>query len=474
MTADRLSPLDATFLHIETPSQHMHVACALIFDGEPPDYDELLDHVAARLHLVPRYRQRLAEVPFGQGRPKWVDDERFDLRFHVRATALPSPGTEYELQVLCGRVFSQPLRRDRPLWDMWLVEGLEGGRFAILSKTHHALVDGISGLDILSVLFAPEDEAGGQAEWAPEPAPSGTELLGEALIERATRPFEIVRGVRALLRGPRQVASRVAQTAIGVGAMARAGLEPAPPSPYNAEVVGPDRRFTWLRTSLDDVKAVKNELGGTVNDVVLTIVTRALRRHLMRRGVDTAGLTLKAFVPVSVRTEDQRGGATLGNQVAGMMAPLPVWCEDPTSCLAHISEAMRGLKESGQAVGATALTDLTGFAPPTIIQQASRLVSRQRVVNLVVTNVPGPQFELRLAGRPLTDIFPMVPLGQNLTFGVAIVSYNGTMNFGLVGDFNAMPDLDDLSGDFAQALAEIADAAGVTLSRSLEPAQVHA
>jgi diacylglycerol O-acyltransferase len=473
MTADRLSPLDATFLHIETPSQHMHVACALIFDGEPPDYDELLDHVAARLHLVPRYRQRLAEVPFGQGRPKWVDDERFDLRFHVRATALPSPGTEYELQVLCGRVFSQPLRRDRPLWDMWLVEGLEGGRFAILSKTHHALVDGISGLDILSVLFAPEDDAGGgKATWAPQRAPSGTELLSEALFERATRPFEIVRGVRALLRGPRQVAARVAETAVGVGAMARAGLRPAPASPYNAEIVGPDRRFTWLRTSLDDVKAIKNELGGTVNDVVLTVVTRALRRHMQRRGVETDGVTLKAFVPVSVRTEDQRGSSQLGNQVAGMMAPLPVFCDDPASCLSQISEAMRGLKESGQAVGATALTEMTGFAPPTVIQQASRLVGRQRVVNLVVTNVPGPQFELRLAGRPLTDIFPMVPLGQNLTFGVAIVSYNGTMNFGLTGDFNAMPDLDDIPGDFAEALAEIADAAGVTLSRRPEP--VHA
>src|SRR3954454_252904 len=460
MSADRLSPLDATFLHVETASQHMHVACALIFDGDPPDYDDLLDHIAARLHLVPRYRQRLAEVPFGQGRPKWVDDERFDLRFHVRATALPSPGSEYELQVLCGRVFSQPLRRDRPLWDMWLVEGLEGGRFAILSKTHHALVDGISGLDILSVLFAPEDDAGGgKATWAPQHAPSGTELLGEALFERATRPFEIVRGVRALLRGPRQVAARFAQTAVGVGAMAWAGLRPAPPSPYNAELVGPDRRFTWLRASLSDVKAIKNELGGTVNDVVLAVVTRALRRHLLRRGEDVDGLELKAFVPVSVRPEDQRGGETLGNQVAGMMAWLPVHCDDPANCLSLISGQMQGLKESGQAVGAQTLTELTGFAPPTIIDQAARIGARQRFVNLVVTNVPGPQFELRFAGRELTDIFPMVPLGQNLTFGVAIVSCNGTMNFVLVGDFNAMPDLDDVPGDFAAALEELADAA---------------
>src|SRR3954469_10938664 len=195
MTTDRLSPLDATFLHVENAASHMHVACALVFDGEPPPYPELLDHLAARLHLVPRYRQRLAEVPLAQGRPKWVDDERFDLRYHVRSTGLPSPGTEYELQVLAGRVFSQPLRRDRPLWEMWLVEGVEDDRFAILSKTHHALVDGISGLDILSVLFAPEEDAAGGQAWTPEPAPSGAALLAEALVERATTPFEIVRGV---------------------------------------------------------------------------------------------------------------------------------------------------------------------------------------------------------------------------------------------------------------------------------------
>src|SRR3954471_12400244 len=192
MPTDRLSPLDATFLHVEDAASHMHVACALVFDGEPPRYEDFLDHVAARLHLVPRYRQRLAEVPLGQGRPKWVDDERFDLRYHVRASGLPSPGTEYELQVLAGRVFSQPLRRDRPLWEMWLVESLEDDRFAILSKTHHALVDGISGLDILAVLFADEADTG--AAWTPEPAPSGARLLAEALVERATRPFEMVRG----------------------------------------------------------------------------------------------------------------------------------------------------------------------------------------------------------------------------------------------------------------------------------------
>src|SRR4051795_9257159 len=211
MPADRLSPLDASILHFEDAASHMHVACALVFEGDAPPYEELLEHIDSRLHLVPKYRKRLAEVPFGQGRPKWVDDTRFDLRYHVRHTALPSPATEYDLQVLAGRVFSQQLRRDRPLWENWFVEGLEGGRFAILSKTHHALVDGISGLDILSVLFADEDSAD-RTEWSPRPAPSRASLLAESLIERATTPFEIVRGARALLRGPRQVISRVAET----------------------------------------------------------------------------------------------------------------------------------------------------------------------------------------------------------------------------------------------------------------------
>src|SRR4051794_26729426 len=458
MPSYRLSPLDASFLHFEDAASHMHVACAMIFDGAAPDYEDLLEHIEQRLHLVPRYRQRLANVPLGQGRPKWVDDEHFDLRYHVRHTALPAPGTEYELQVLAGRVFSQPLRRDRPLWELWLVSGLEDGHFAILSKTHHALVDGVSGLDILSVLFAPDSDAPAES-WSPPPAPSTAGLVAEALIERATSAGELMRPLRAVVRRPRQALGRVAETAVAAGAMAWAGIQPAPRTPYNAGKVGPDRRFTWTRASLDDVKAIKNALGGTVNDVVLTVVTLALRRHLERRHEDVDELELKAFVPVSVRPEEQRG--TLGNQVSGMIAALPVSCSDPARCLERISAQMRVVKDSGQAVGAQALTELSGFAPPTLIQQASRLVTRQRFVNLVVTNVPGPQFPLYLEGRELTDMLPMVPLGSSLNLGIAIVSYNGTLNFGLVGDFNALPDLEDLADDFLGALQELASAAGV-------------
>jgi diacylglycerol O-acyltransferase len=295
--------------------------------------------------------------------------------------------------------------------------------------------------------------------------------VAEALAERATSAGELVRPLRALVRRPRQAVTRLAETAVGAGAMAWAGMQPAPRTPYNAHKVGPDRRFTWTRGSLDDVKAIKNALGGTVNDVVLTVVTLALRRHLQRRGEDVGELELRAFVPVSVRTEDQRG--TLGNQVSGMLATLPVSCEDPARCLARISAQMRVVKESGQAVGAQALTELSGFAPPTVIQQASRLVGRQRFVNLVVTNVPGPQFPLYLDGRELTDMFPMVPLGSNLNLGIAIVSYNGTLNFGLVGDFDLLDDLEDLAGDFLAGLRALAGAAGVSMSEpaTREPAR---
>jgi diacylglycerol O-acyltransferase / wax synthase len=463
MSHDRLTPLDASFLHIEDARQPMHVGAVMIFDGSPPDYEDFVDHVGRRLSMVPRYRQRLAHVPFGQGRPKWVDDENFDLHFHVRATALPRPGTEHELRVLAARVFAQSLNREKPLWEMWLVEGLEGDRFAIVSKTHHAVVDGVSGLDVLSVLFAPEDEqaTNSSREWRPRPAPSGASLLSEALIERATMPAEALRPVRALFRGPRTALRRIYETAGAMGAFAFAGIQPAPSTPYNSRLVGVNRRVAWVREDLDTIKAIKNELGGTVNDVILTVVTRALRSHLLSLGTRVDGLTLKAFVPVSVRGDSDRGSEKLGNQVAGMIAPLPVGCDDPRSCLEQISGAMNGLKKSGQAVGATALTELTGFAPPNLLDQAARIQIGQPFVNLVVTNVPGPQFPLYMGDRELLDIVPLVPVANNLNLGVAIVSYNGRIDIGLVADFDTVPDLDVVGELFDGALKEMAEVAGV-------------
>jgi diacylglycerol O-acyltransferase / wax synthase len=465
MAGDRLTGLDASFLHLEDASAHMHVAGVMLFEGPPPPYDDLLEAFERRLPLVPRYRQRLAFVPLGQGRPKWVDDPHLNLRYHVRSTALPSPGSEQQLQELAGRVFSQQLDRDKPLWEVWLVEGLEGDRFAMLSKTHHALVDGISGVDIISVLFDTSAEPAAPTapgdRWLPRPLPSRAQLLAEALLERATIPTEIARSVRAVFRGPRRIAEAARDAAVGVGAMAWAGLNPAPSSPYNRPI-GPHRRFTWVRANLRDVKAIKDSLGGTVNDVVLATVAGALGRHLRRRGRNTDGLELKAMVPVSVRQDIERGA--LGNKVAAMMAPLPVWCQEPVARLDIVREELKELKSGGQAVGAQVLTDLSGFAPSTIMDQASRLMSRQRFFNLVVTNVPGPQFPLYLLGRRMLDPFPMVPLAKNQAMGVALLSYDGAINFGIVGDYDLLWDLDELGADLQDSLEELASAAGVELS----------
>ena len=449
---------------MEDDSAHMHVASALVFEGDPPPYMELLDSIERRLHLVPRYRQRLASVPLGQGRPRWVDDPHLNLRYHVRHTALPSPGSEAQLKALASRVFSQRLDRDKPLWEIWLAEGLEGGRFALLAKTHHALVDGISGVDIVTVLFDTDPDPAAPPDpgerWLPRPVPSGTQLLGQALVERATVPAELGRTLRAVIRGPRRVISEVGNAAISMGAMAWAGRNAAPSTPYNGSI-GPHRRFTWVRTELGDLKAIKNELGGTVNDVVLATVSGALGRHLRRRGESTDGLELKAFVPVSVRADVERGA--LGNRVAAMIASLPVWCQEPEARLEVVRKEMGELKEGRQAVGAEMITQLGDFAPPTILGQAARLMSRQRFFNVVVTNVPGPQFPLYLLGREMLDTFPMVPLARSQGLGVALMSYNGRMNFGLVGDYELLWDIEDLAEDMWESLAELAGTAGVKL-----------
>jgi diacylglycerol O-acyltransferase / wax synthase len=472
MAGDRLTAQDASFLHLEDASAHMHVASVMLFEGPPPPYDELLEAIERRLSLVPRYRQRLAFVPLAQGRPKWVDDPHLNLRYHVRNTALPAPGSEEQLKDLAGRVFAQQLDRDKPLWELWLAEGLEGDRFALLAKTHHALVDGVSGMDIVSVLFDTSPEPAAPTDpgdrWLPRPLPSRAELLGEALVERATIPAEVARSVRAVLRGPRRVLEGARDAAVGVGAMAWAGLNPAPSTPYN-DSIGPHRRFTWVRADLADLKAIKNELGGTVNDVVLATVAGALGAHLRRRGEKTDGLELRAMVPVSVRSDVERGA--LGNRVAAMMAALPVWCREPVARLDIVRQELKGLKSGGQAVGAKVLTELTAFAPPTIMDQAARLSARQRLFNLVVTNVPGPQFPLYLLGRRMLETFPMVPLAKNQALGVALLSYDGSINFGLVGDFDLLWDLDALANDVRDSLEELAAAAGVELSSAPERAR---
>jgi WS/DGAT/MGAT family acyltransferase len=451
MNGDRLTGLDASFLHMERAGAHMHVASTIVFQGSAPSHEEFRDHIESRLHLVPRFRQKLRSVPFGQGRPVWVDDPFLNLDYHVRRTALPAPGSEEQLRNLAARVFSQQLDRTKPLWELWLVEGLDGDRFAIVGKSHHALVDGVSGVDITTVLFdlepEPEDSPVRPPKWAPRPEPSDFDLLRDALYERATSPQEIVRGVRATLRGPRQVLRGIGATGKMLGAATA-----APQTPFNVEI-GPHRRLAFVRADLDDFKRVKDAHGGTVNDVVLSVVTGALGNYLRARGHDTEELELRAMVPVSVRADEERGA--LGNRISAMMAPLPVWCEDPVERLHLLSATMGDLKGSGQAVGAEILTRLTDFAPTTIASQAARLQPAQRFFNLVVTNVPGPQQPLYVLGRRMESIFPLVPLARRQALCVGIMSYDGQIDFGLVGDLDAMADLDSFGLDLEGAVREI-------------------
>jgi diacylglycerol O-acyltransferase len=458
--ADRLTGLDSSFLHLERDGTHMHVASTTLFEGPAPPYLEFRDHIESRLDLVPRFRQKLRFVPFGMGRPVWVDDPHLNLAYHVRHTALPEPGSEEQLRNLAARIFSQQLDRSKPLWEIWLVEGLKGDRFAIVGKTHHAMVDGIAGVDITTVLFdtdrEPSETSKPLERWIPEPEPSDAQLLAEALIQRAVDPREIVRGVRRVMRGPRRALRRVTEAAMAAGTFAWTGIA-APSSPFNFDV-GPHRRFAWVRASLADMKLVKNGLGGTVNDVILASVAGALGRYMRARGHPTVGVELRAMVPVSVRTSEERGSP--GNRVSSMMAPLPVWCEDPARRVQLVRERMGDLKNSKQAMGATLLTQLADFAPPTIVGQAARLQSRQRFFNLVVTNVPGPQFPLYLMGRRMERVFPMVPLAKNQGLCVGVMSYDGQVNFGLIGDFDGMPDLSELARDLEASIEELVEAAG--------------
>jgi diacylglycerol O-acyltransferase len=458
----RLSGLDASFLAFEAAGAHMHVGSVLVFEGPAPDYEAFKERIARGLHTVPRYRQRLAFPPFGFARPVWVDDPHFNVGYHVRHTALPAPAGEDELRRLAGRVFAQGLDRDKPLWEIWLVDTMGDGRFALICKTHHALVDGISGVDILSILFdltpdAPEPPPA--PPWSPRPLPSSAELLAEALVDRATAPLKLVRDV---LAEPDRAGVDAGRSVAGLAAMLAAGVAGAPPSPLNVRI-GPHRRFAWVEADLKTFKGVKNALGGTINDVVLTVVTGALRCFMVRRGRDPEGVELKAMVPISVRADAERGA--LGNRVAAMYAPLPVGLSDPRERFRFVHEAMADLKTSGQAVGAQAITRLADAAAPTVLSQAGRLQSRQRFFNLTVTNVPGPQVPLYLLGRRLEAFYPMVPLVLNTALGIAIMSYDGRLFFGLLGDYDALSDLDALASDLDASIRELADAAGVRVPK---------
>jgi diacylglycerol O-acyltransferase len=451
-----MSPLDASFLHVEDAVTHMHIGSVGIFEGPPPGPGDVRAAIAQRLPLVPRYRQKVRFVPLALGRPTWVDDPHFNLEYHVRRTALPAPGGEQELRNLVGRVMSQQLDRAKPLWEMWVAEGLDDGRWALISKTHHCMVDGVSATDLLSVILSSERATVTPApeSWRADPEPSGPGLIAHALARRTSSPYEAARGLLSMARGPRRVAQQVAEATRGLANL-RSLLTPAASGSTLNGPIGPHRRWDWARARLPEVKQIREAHGGTINDVVLAAITNGFRALLLSRGEPVQGRVIRTLVPVSVRAENERG--TYNNKVSAMFAELPIEIEDPVQRLGAIHEQMQDLKRSGQAVAAERLTALSGFAPAMLLAVAGRVGTRlpQSAINTVTTNVPGPQQPLYLAGKRMLEAFPFVPLGGHVRVGVAIFSYDGGINFGVTGDLDTAPDIDVLCRGIEAGVAEL-------------------
>ena len=461
---DRLTSLDASFLHMERLEYPMHVGAMSLLEGAP-FFDEsghfkikeVRGLVQSRLPLLPRFRRRLMTVPYDQGRPVWIDDDRFDITYHVRHTALPKPGSWDQLLALTTRVQEQLLDRERPLWELWFVEGLENGHVALVQKTHHSLIDGVSGVDVATLLLdaTPDYVPPVPHDWIPEPAPNPSQLLVDSLRERATEPAELARTVRSVFRGPRHALERAGELRKSLGTMvSRESI--APRTSINART-GRHRLLSVVRVQLSDVKAIRKTLGGTVNDVVLAGVGGGLNRLLTARGDDVEDLRLRVLCPVSVRSDDQRG--ELGNKISAIFVSLPVGPADPIDRLSEISEQTADLKEKRQALSADLLLNMSDYVAPTLMSLAARAVHRQPFVNLIVTNVPGPQVPLYMMGARLIEAFPIVPLTQNLTVVVGILSYDGTLHFGLWADRDAGGDLEVLAGGIEDAFAEMLKAA---------------
>jgi WS/DGAT/MGAT family acyltransferase len=472
VTYDRLTGLDASFLRLERLETPMHVGALSVFEAEPlvgPDgrfrLAEVRELVASRLHLIPRFRKLVQHVPLEAGEPIWIDDERFDIGYHVRLTALPAPGTRSQLLALFERVQAQLLDRSRPLWELWFVEGVEDGHIAMIQKTHHAMVDGVSGVDVATVLldFTPEPTILEAPEWQPEPPPPPARLLIDSVKEMVAGPQAVANATRRAAEVPRWAADRVSELARSLVTLTEGGLV-APKVSLNNPVVGRSKRFGLVRVPLDDVKQVRRAFGGTINDVLLAGVGGGLARLLEARGELHPELVLKVFCPVSVRDDSQK--MQLGNRVSAMFVPIPVGVTDPLERLAAISASTADLKEREQAVGAAALLGITEYAAPTLLGLAARLVHHQRLVNLVCTNVPGPQTPLYCMGARMLEAYPMVPLARNLNLGVAILSYCGQLHLGLLGDRDLWPDLDVLEAGIEDSFSELTKLAGEHLEPS--------
>jgi diacylglycerol O-acyltransferase / wax synthase len=456
---ETLSPQDASFLDVENDVNHMHIGSVGVFEGPAPSRGEMRAAVESKLHLVPRYRQKVRYPPLRLGPPVWIDDIHFNLDYHVRRTALASPGGEEELRTLVGRVMSQQLDRAKPLWEMWVAEGLGGGRWALISKVHHCMVDGVSATDLLAVMLDAEREPtrAPAPRWVPEREPSAGELLAQPLARRLASPVDALSAARELVRGPRQAAELALETVRGTAAMTGL-LRPTPRSSLNGPI-GPHRRWDWAHAQLTDVKTVRVALGGTVNDVVLTVISRGFRDLLLARREDPSRLVVRTLVPVSVRRPGERG--TYNNRVSAMFAELPVAMDDAVERLEAMRTQMDGLKQSKQAVAGEVLTSLSGFAPALLLALGTRLAFRmpQRSLNTVTTNVPGPQHPLYAAGRRMLEAIPYVPLAGRVRVGVAIFSYDGALKFGVTSDYDTAPDVRVLCDGIEKGMAELVEVA---------------
>ncbi|HEX6349331.1 MAG TPA: wax ester/triacylglycerol synthase family O-acyltransferase [Candidatus Dormibacteraeota bacterium] len=439
-----MSPLDASFIHIEDANNPMHIGSVVVFEGPPPAYGDLVRLVAGKLPLVPRYRQKVREVPFQLGRPVWVDDPHFTILYHIRRTGVPAPGGEEELRNLAGRVLAQHLDRARPLWELWMVEGLRQDRWALIAKTHHAMVDGVSGTDLLAVLLdaSPDGASPVEMEWRAEPEPNALQLLADTAVSSVMDPLTHVRGLPAVARTPLATISFAQEILAGTVSQALRLARPAAPG-LNGPI-GPHRRWSWARGSLAEIKEIREAFGGTVNDVVLAVITRGFRDLLRGRQMALQGRMVRTLVPVSVRAPHERG--TYNNRVSGIFADLPVEEADPVARLHRVSEQMEGLKSTSQAVAGDVLARMSGFAPPMLLALGARLgtIWPQRSVNTVTTNVPGPQVPLYAVGRRMLEAYPYVPIGGNIRIAIAIFSYCGVLNFGVTGDYDTVRDLDVL------------------------------
>lgn len=453
-------------MYLETAETPMHAGSVAIFD-EPAggfDYDALVGLVGDRIALVPRYRQKVRPVLGRLVRPVWVDDPDFDLTYHVRRSALPRPGTDEQLRELVARVLSRPLDRDRPLWEMYLVEGLSGRRFAVLSKTHHAIVDGVTAVNIGQLILddTPEPRATTAEPWHPEPVPGWLDLLAGAVADAARHPTTVVDQMRTALVGVEHAAHRVMGNVGGLAEAARAAVRPAPPGPLNVPI-GSQRRFETVDASLEDYRRIRKVHGGTVNDVVLATLAGALRFWLMTRGEPVSpDSSLRALVPVSVQAPPAGpDAASVGNQVASYLVDLPIGEPSPVVRVQRISYAMRAHADTGRAVSASALVELAGFAPATLHAMGARVTSglSRRLFNLIVTNVPGPQTPLYAAGARMSASYPVVPLTAGQALAIGVTSYDGAVHYGLYADRDAMPDLAVLAQCIREALDEMLEAA---------------